>query len=141
MRSESFRLPPDLRELLAPHFPDFDLRRIVIHLYIPRRVKMFAVINPAAYTSGNHIYFAPDSYDPETIEGVALIAHEITHSAQYKTYGKVRFQLLYLMHYLANKKKGMNDADAYEAIPFEIEARAKEREVLDWLKAACLPRF
>jgi hypothetical protein len=132
---EWFHLPPAARQALAPHFPDFNLEQIRIHLTIPLHVKLFAVINPAAYTAGNHIHFAPGAYDAASIAGLALIAHEITHCLQYKKYGKVQFQLLYLMHYLANKKRGMSDAQAYEEIPFEIEARAKEREVFERLNA------
>ena len=130
-----FHLPPDVQRLLAPHFPGFDLRKIRVHLTIPRHVRLFAVINPAAYTAGNHIHFAPGAYDDASIAGIALIAHEVTHCLQYRKYGRVPFQLLYLMHYLANKKRGMSDAQAYEAIPFEIEARQKEREVFDRLNA------
>ena len=134
-RQRPFHLPPDVQRLLAPHFPGFDLRQIRVHLTIPRHVRLFAVINPAAYTAGDHIHFAPDAYDDASVAGLALIAHEVTHCLQYRKYGRVQFQLLYLMHYLANKKRGMSDAQAYEEIPFEVEARAKEREVFDRLNA------
>jgi hypothetical protein len=127
-------LPSDVQILLARHFPDFDLRRVRIHIGIPSHVRLFAAITAAAYTSGDDLYFAPGVYDTTTIEGLALIAHEIAHSVQYKRYGKIKFQLLYLMHYLANKKRGMSDAQAYEEIPFEKEARAKEFAVFRWLE-------
>jgi hypothetical protein len=135
-RAGPFPLPQAVQELLAPHFPDFDLRRVRIHHGIPPHIRLFAVIIPSAYTSGYDLHFAPGAYDTDSIEGLALIAHEIAHSIQYERHGKVRFQLLYLLHYVANKRKAMSDLHAYEEIPFEREARAKEQEVLERLRAA-----
>lgn len=35
-----------------------------------------------AFTVGNHVAFAPGGYSPGTVEGDALLAHELTHVAQ-----------------------------------------------------------
>lgn len=134
-RSRSFPLPDDLRAALAPHFPDHDLCRVLIHQSIPWHVRRFARVAPEAYTSGNHIYFAPGKYDPSSVEGIATIAHELTHSQQYKKYGRFRFRLRYLKYYFENKRKRMDDYNAYEQIPFEREAYDKEREIIEYLKA------
>ncbi|MEO1296416.1 MAG: DUF4157 domain-containing protein [Cyanobacteria bacterium J06636_16] len=39
-------------------------------------------IGAAAYTQGNHIYFAPGQYDPSSIGGQSLLGHELTHVVQ-----------------------------------------------------------
>ena len=123
-------LPESLRRILAPHFPALDLSEVRIHRHIPWYVKRFAVIAPAAYTRGRNIYFAPDCYDPRSVEGVALIAHELVHCQQYRKIGALRFPAAYLQHYFRNKKSGLSVSEAYEEIPFEREACDKEAEVL-----------
>ena len=132
--SSSFPLPDNLKAVLTPHFSDHDLSRVVIHLSIPWYVRKFAKITPAAYTSGNKIYFAPNQYDPSTVDGIASIAHEITHVEQYRKYGKLRFRVKYLAFFLKNKRKQMEDSEAYEGIAFEKEAFEKAEEVKKYLK-------
>ena len=39
-------------------------------------------INALAYTSGNHIVFNQNQYQPETLPGRGLMAHELTHVVQ-----------------------------------------------------------
>lgn len=133
-RPSSFPLPDNLKAVLTPHFSDHDLSRVVIHLSIPWYVRRFARITPGAYTSGNKIYFAPGHYDPNTVTGIASIAHELTHIQQYRKYGKLRFRLKYLVFFFKNKGKQMEDSEAYEGIPFEKEAFEKEQEVKKYLE-------
>jgi hypothetical protein len=38
-----------------------------------------------AVTVNNDIYVVPGVYDPSTVEGLALIAHELVHVGQYRT--------------------------------------------------------
>jgi hypothetical protein len=98
-------------------------------------VRKFARITPAAYTSGNNIHLAPGQYNPDSLDGIATIAHELTHTLQYKKYGGLRFRLKYLVFYFNNKRKKKGDLQAYEEIPFEKEAYEKEREVKQHLGA------
>ena len=125
----SLTLPRHVRDLLAPYFPGHDLSAIRIHKRLPWHVKRFAPINLWAYTSGNKIFFAKDRYDPHSSEGIALIAHEITHCCQYEQYGSFRFRLAYLKYYFDAKRAGMSDEQAYVNIPFEIEAHEKALRV------------
>jgi Domain of unknown function (DUF4157) len=134
-RTSSSPLPDSLRAILTPCFPHHDLSRVIIHQSIPWYVRSFARVTPAAYTSGNNIHFAPGQYDPNSLNGITTIAHELTHAQQYSKYGRLRFQLKYLAFYLTNKRRGMGDCEAYEGIPFEREAYEKEREVKEYLKA------
>lgn len=41
-----------------------------------------SAINALAYTSGNHIAFGTGQYQPDSIEGRKLLAHELTHVIQ-----------------------------------------------------------
>lgn len=127
----SLTLPRHLRDLLAPYFHGYDLSAIRIHEHLPWYVKRFSPINLWAYTSGNKIFFAEDCYDPHSNEGIALIAHEITHCCQYKQYGNFRFRIAYLKCFFAGKRAGMSDQQAYANIAFEIEAYEKGVKVFE----------
>ncbi|HKX30148.1 MAG TPA: DUF4157 domain-containing protein, partial [Blastocatellia bacterium] len=71
----------------------------------------------------------PGAYRARSIEGLSLLAHEITHCRQYREYGTWRFRALYLLAYFKNRWRRMSRLDAYLQIPFEIEAREVESEV------------
>ncbi len=130
----SFPLPDNLKTVLTPHFPDQDLSQVVIHLSIPWYVRRFARITPAAYTSGNNIHFAPGKYDPDSVNGIARIAHEITHTLQYSQYGKFKFRVKYLALFFKGKREHLSDDEAYEAIAFEKEAYEKAANVKKYLQ-------
>lgn len=44
-----------------------------------------------AITIGDNIYFKKDGYDPTTLRGITFLAHEITHSEQYRAVGMKTF--------------------------------------------------
>jgi hypothetical protein len=125
-----FPLTDCVKEILAPYFPGLDLDLIDIHEGLP----WYTRDNVAAITRGNNIYFAPGKYNPHSRGGIGLIGHEATHSQQYADYGDLGFLLKYGSDYLKNRLKGMDDEAAYENIPFEKEARAKEQQIRDDLK-------
>ena len=133
-RASSFPLPDNLKEVFTPYFSDHDLSRVTIHLSMPWYVRKFAKVTPGAYTSGNKIYFAPGHYDPNTVNGIASIAHELTHIQQYREYGKFRFRLKYLAFFFKNKSRQLEDAEAYKGIPFEKEAYDKQQEIKKYLE-------
>src|SRR5215470_4248958 len=118
-------LPQEIKVLLAPYFPGFNLNKIRIHHGIPWYVPMKA----SAYTDRNHIYFAPGSYDPYSAEGIALIAHEIAHSVQYENHGIWMFRQLYIRAWLVELCQHLSFNDAYSRNPFEAAARALEERV------------
>ena len=47
-------------------------------------VQMSEELNAHAFTHGSDIYFNQSQYKPETTEGKALLAHELTHTIQQK---------------------------------------------------------
>jgi hypothetical protein len=67
-------------DLIAPHV-DHDLSRIRIHEDGPATAATRR-LDAHAFTVGDDILFAPGQYAPQSADGLALLAHEITHSAQ-----------------------------------------------------------
>ncbi len=130
MKKDVGALPEEVVALLTPFFPGFDLSRIRIREGIPR----YLVGDPVGYANRYKIYFAPGAYRVDTIEGLALIAHEVAHCAQYRKHGAWRFRARYLAAYFKNRFSGMDHLKAYRSIPFEIEAREVEEQVYRALK-------
>jgi hypothetical protein len=126
MRQRGEPLPLEVQQLLAPFFPGFDLSRVRIYEGIPRYVRIGSAIEPIGYTDRNRIYLTPGAYRVDSLEGLALLAHEITHCRQYKEHGTWRFRAKYLLAYFKNRRRGMTGQNAYLSIPFEVEAREIE---------------
>jgi len=124
-RRAALALPPEAIQALQPFFPGFDLQRIRVREYIPRYVRLSGG-EPLGYADRNTIYLQKGAYQPETIAGLALLAHEITHCWQYAEHGTWRFRARYLTAYYRNRRSGMEHAAAYWHIPFEVQARAVE---------------
>lgn len=61
-----------------------DFHSVVVH-----EAPGLASLGVRACASGEHLYFAPGLYAPETDEGLALIAHELVHVLQQRA-GRVR---------------------------------------------------
>lgn len=124
-------LPRHIVSLLNPYFPELDLSDIRIHTGIPWYVAMAA----DAYTDCHNIYFAPGKYDTETVSGIALIGHEVTHCWQYHRYGKWKFRGAYSERWARKFIEHRSWVDAYFHNPFEVEAREMERQIyFDLLK-------
>src|SRR5215216_2276503 len=125
-------LPEYVKKLLAPYFPEIELEDICIREGIPWYVPM----NVVAYANRNHIFFARGRYDPDSLEGIAVIAHELAHCAQYKSYGTWRFRVLYVSHWLRGLWRHRSFYKAYSRNHFEVAARAVEKRVFadlsDW---------
>ncbi|HKY04175.1 MAG TPA: DUF4157 domain-containing protein [Blastocatellia bacterium] len=118
-------LPESAKKLLAPYFPGFDLDLIRVREGIPWYVPMKA----AAYTDRDKIYFAPGAYDPYSIEGIALIGHEIMHILQYREYGTWRFRYCYGKAWAVAFGRTLSFKAAYGMNPFECAAREIEERI------------
>lgn len=118
-------LPDHVKEILAPYFPNFDLEQIRVYEGIPFYVTMDA----SAFTNGNNLFFKPGAYDPDSVEGIALIGHEVTHSVQFQRHGKWRFRASYVTNWGKQYKAYRNFNHAYFYNEFEIEARAMEDRI------------
>lgn len=122
-------LPDEARRRLAPSFPDLDLAAVRIRVGLPRLVRAFAVVAPAAIVLGRTVYFTADAYDDVTPRGLASIGHELVHLRQIGALGFPLFAFRYAWAYLRGRLRGMSPEAAYLAIPFEAEAYALEREL------------
>lgn len=58
-----------------------------------------------------------------------LLAHELTHVRQYRTYGMAAFLGRYVGEYLRSRLAGATHGEAYRGISFEREAREPRRSV------------
>jgi hypothetical protein len=87
LESQAQPLPQSAQEFFAPRFGrDFSQ----VRLHTNAEAASSAVeIGARAYATGNDLVFAPDRYQPETMEGRRLLAHELAHVAQQQT-GVVR---------------------------------------------------
>lgn len=126
-RANGNSLPACVQQILSPYFTNLNLSRISIYTYIPTIIQKTAKVTPAAITIDEDIYFShqgTNGYDPNTIDGIKLIAHELTHTQQYKNYKTiVGFGWDYWDEFDKNKDKGMSDSDAYKNISFEVDVR------------------
>ncbi|HEX8088071.1 MAG TPA: DUF4157 domain-containing protein [Blastocatellia bacterium] len=111
--------------MLAPYFPELDLECICIREGIP----WYVMMNAIAYADRGRIYFAPGRYDPDSPGGIAIIAHELAHCAQYKNHGVWRFRLLYVSSWLAEFLRHRSLDQAYSRNRFEVAAREVEERV------------
>lgn len=79
-QSHNESLPNSLRENLEEHF-NADLSAVRIHR--DGAAQSAAESNEAAaFTSGNHVYFGSEKYQPDHPSGQRLIAHEVVHVLQ-----------------------------------------------------------
>jgi hypothetical protein len=74
-------------------------------------------------TRGNDIYFRPDQYDPTTAAGLSLLGHELVHVGQYRNG-------MTWASYIWSTRHG------YESSPYEKEAYAMQRRILNDLAAS-----
>jgi len=78
--------------------------------------------NYDAIVIGRHAFFAEEPSDD-------LIKHEMVHQKQMDKHGVTLFYLIYLKDYILNLIKYRNHSDAYENIPFEIEAYSTQESI------------
>jgi hypothetical protein len=73
-------LPLTVRQFMEPRFgANFDAVRVHTG---EKAAKLNKSLSAQAFTIGNNIFFGKDQFQPETHEGKALIAHELTHTIQ-----------------------------------------------------------
>ena len=124
-------LPESALKLLAPYFPALNLREIRVREGLP----WYVLMDATAYADRNYIYFAPGMYDPYSIEGIAVLGHEITHSAQYKEIGTWKFRALYLWEWLRGFYRHLSVRRAYARNPFEVAATRMQYRIYEELSA------
>ena len=74
-------------------------------------------------TLGDDVYIRSEFYDHRQQLPIRLVAHEVTHVAQFRRDGPAPFLARYLLDYAAGLAQGLGDRRAYLAISYEREAR------------------
>jgi len=131
-----------LEAFFREHLNDADFRLPAINFYVGIFTKILTnLISVHGITFGKRIFIAPKHLSLNQNNFLKLpedlIAHEITHTLQYRREGFVKFFYKYLLSYRRNlcAKKKWNAAarqEAYFEIPFEIEARATAARFVEW---------
>ena len=78
------------------------------------------LLNAEGVTLGSHIFYYDDDVSYRTF------THEMVHVEQYRKYGVPLFLLIYVIHYVIGRLKGLSHDEAYRNICFEKEAFEKE---------------
>lgn len=88
-------LKPELRQYFEPRF-GYNFAHVRVHTDDAAN-ESATHLNARAYTIGNNITFAAGEYQPETIEGKRLLAHELVHVIQQsdKNFLKTQFSSHY----------------------------------------------
>jgi|APLak6261658528_1056013.scaffolds.fasta_scaffold00017_5 hypothetical protein len=83
LNSSSSPLEPKTKKLMESRFGQ-DFSRIRIHSD-SLAAESAKSLNAHAYTVGQHLVFGHGKYAPDTLSGLSLIAHELTHATQQGT--------------------------------------------------------
>lgn len=73
-------LSPKIRAFFEPRFKA-NFSGVRIHAD-GQAAQLAKALNAKAFTTANHIYFATGQFQPETEDGLELLAHELTHTIQ-----------------------------------------------------------
>jgi hypothetical protein len=116
------RLPPGLEDLIAS-----------ARLHSGRAARFLADrLRADAVVLGRRVFLSRRAFDEierRSSDAVALLAHELTHVAQYRRHGAPAFLGRYVREYLRQRFAGRSHAEAYRGISFEQEAYAAEVEI------------
>jgi len=107
------RLTDCEKQKLAPYIPKIDLDKADLH---DGEVPWYLGKDYDGITRGNDIYFRPDVYDPSTIDGLAVLGHELVHVGRYRN------GLTWLKYLLASRH-------GYDKNPYEKPAYDKQDEI------------
>lgn len=131
-----------LEMFFREYLNDESFRLPVIHFYVGKFTKIFtAIVKVHGITFGRRIYIMPTFVALNRENNLSLpeklVAHEITHTLQYKREGFFMFFYKYLKSFSANlrnkKSWDINSRqEAYLEIPFEIEARETAEKFVEW---------
>jgi RHS repeat-associated protein len=120
-----FPIPDCIKKILSPYFPGLNLDTVDLHKNVP----LWPGVRGG--TLGNDVFIAIGEYDPNTIQGIGLIAHEVTHVQQFQTFGTGGFSALYGFDLLMSYYWDRDFDKAYWDVYFERKARDVARQVME----------
>lgn len=100
----------------------------LISMGFPRWMRPFLVSGVLGITLGRRVYLSSRLLEWEEPDLRRILRHELAHVRQVQQLGLVRFLFSYLEEYLGHRRDGLEIADAYRQISFEVEARKAELE-------------
>jgi hypothetical protein len=154
LRVASTPFPERVRARLRPFFDGRRVRgaalapsivagaRYTVDAESARQLFALAPTSAAAITVGDVVAFAPGEYQPDCIEGVALIAHELVHVAQFEGLGRDRFLERYFLTEILARRVGADAHGAHDRLgnTLEVDAYCHQAEVCRALaRADALP--
>jgi len=80
LRSPGQALDPATRTFMEPRF-GHDFSQVRVHMD-GKAAESARAVHAQAYTVRQHVVFGPGQYAPNTAQGKALLAHELTHTIQ-----------------------------------------------------------
>jgi RHS repeat-associated protein len=131
-----FPIPACAKDILSLYYPNYTVDAANLEIGLPWFVRPGYV----GITLGT-IYIDPKYYDPESIEGIALIGHELEHffeqqwAGASRPTGVVEWFGAYGLEYLYNLLSGMDADAAYRSIWTEQLADAMQEMIKSDLKA------
>src|SRR5258706_14661424 len=90
LRSPGQPLDPATRAFMEPRL-GHDFSHVRVHTDA-RAAESARSVNALAYTVGDHIAFQPGRYDPSSVGGQRLLAHELAHVVQNRNSGTSTFR-------------------------------------------------
>ena len=131
-----------LETFFREYLNDESFRLPAIYFYVGKFTRVFtAIVKVHGITFGRRIYIMPSFVALNRANKLklpeGLVAHEITHTLQYKREGFVKFFYKYLTSFWRNLRKMkswdiISRQEAYLEIPFEIEAREVAERFVEW---------
>ena len=122
LRSQGKPLDTGVRTFMESRFrADFSSVRIHTDAIAARSA---AAVNAKAYTVGRHVAFAEGRYSPGSAAGRSLLAHELTHVMQQRTYGTSSSGLIVAGAYTAAERDASTMADQTMSSASGIQVQA-----------------
>jgi hypothetical protein len=121
-------IPPVLDGPLRPVFPS-ELARTRLHRGRLASLLTF-LAGASAIVFGRRIFLSRSAsacVDDGAGDACRLLAHELTHVAQYRRFGAAAFLGRYVGEYLRGRIDGLDHRRAYRSISFEREAEERAR--------------
>lgn len=84
------------------------------------------LLGASAVTLGHTIFYEKEEFKIKP----TLRRHELVHVEQCERFTTVGFFIIYFFHYIKFRLEGLNHWEAYYKNPLEIEAYARQNEVL-----------
>ena len=116
-------------EAVARMAPGVDPERLLIREARPWFERL-VLRRVAAIALPYVVYVHSRTYQRPRADLTKLVVHELVHVSQWREDGYARFAARYVGDYLRQRMRGRSHSEAYLAIRYEVDARARADELL-----------